>query len=512
VSCDHRVPARRTDSRVVCGRRRGATRLGAAALLVCLGLVVAARFAERSAAETFGAARSRALSTLADVYGAGAEGWRSCDAPGCPSGDQDWGDDSLTYTLALSAGAHPPPALRARMLQLAAAAPDYAKACPRLADCGGWSDVPAWDAIALAREYAITGDPTALRKAEAAFAFITASHRFALGACPGVDYQKPDGGTTGLKTLETDANLVKAALLLYQLTSLPDFLWTAEQHYAAIRTVFYDGRYGLYTVYAFDDGTRCVPLPRRFFASVNGDMIWSGLTLGRLTGEATYTSQARLSEQAVVAHLSDARGVFVDQQAENDVVEPLVEAMYVAAQQGDRLARGWILRNAAAALAERTPDGAFGRFFDGPPPMSPVTVWQANGGLALEIVAGALAARTSAPAGGGWTGSALVARQLATLPATFAFHGSGIALYGTLGEHCCEAGHARLLVDGAQLADTTGVWQNKSSVLRSIPGTVLFAWRWPAAGRHTITLLPGVPNLKEGGPFLHIGAVRILRG
>jgi hypothetical protein len=39
---------------------------------------------------------------------------------------------------------------------------------------------------------------------------------------------------------------------------------------------------------------------------------------------------------------------------------------------------------------------------------------------------------------------------------------------------------------------------------QTIPGTVLFAWRWPRAGTHTIRFEPGVANGKEGGPFLHV--------
>jgi hypothetical protein len=59
-------------------------------------------------------------------------------------------------------------------------------------------------------------------------------------------------------------------------------------------------------------------------------------------------------------------------------------------------------------------------------------------------------------------------------------------------------------VDGRETFDGTGIWQNKSSSGRRIPGEILFAWRWPRRGRHTITFAPGVPNGKEGGSFLHL--------
>jgi hypothetical protein len=91
------------------------------------------------------------------------------------------------------------------------------------------------------------------------------------------------------------------------------------------------------------------------------------------------------------------------------------------------------------------------------------------------------------------------------------FRGSGIALLGSLGEKCCESGHASVLIDGRETFDQTGIWQNKSSSGRSIPGTVLFAWRWTNVGTHTLTFEPGTPNGKEGDPFLHLVGYELLR-
>jgi hypothetical protein len=73
---------------------------------------------------------------------------------------------------------------------------------------------------------------------------------------------------------------------------------------------------------------------------------------------------------------------------------------------------------------------------------------------------------------------------------TLWFDGSGIALYGTLGERCCEPGHAQVFVDGRPTADETGIWQDKSSLGATIPGTVLFAWSGPRSGHHTLLLVP----------------------
>jgi hypothetical protein len=212
----------------------------------------------------------------------------------------------------------------------------------------------------------------------------------------------------------------------------------------------------------------------------------------------------------VGTYLVDGRGVFADLQAENDVVEPLVEAMYVLARDGQGFARRWIVRNAAAALAARAGDGSFGRFFDGPPPVTAVTAWQTNGGLALEIAAAALAPKAAVDLKAPWQTAVHVSREVSTLPATLSFRGSGIALIGTLGEQCCEAGHARVVLDGRETFDETGIWQNKSSSGRSIPNTVLFAWRWRSAGTHTLAFEPGAPNGKEGGPFLQLAGYEVL--
>ena len=39
--------------------------------------------------------------------------------------------------------------------------------------------------------------------------------------------------------------------------------------------------------------------------------------------------------------------------------------------------------------------------------------------------------------------------------------------------------------------------------------TVLFAWRWPRPGPHTIAFASGVANGKEGAGFLHLRAYLI---
>jgi hypothetical protein len=39
---------------------------------------------------------------------------------------------------------------------------------------------------------------------------------------------------------------------------------------------------------------------------------------------------------------------------------------------------------------------------------------------------------------------------------------------------------------------------------------VLFAWRWPTRGTHTLTFQPGIANAKEGGSFLHLVGYELL--
>jgi hypothetical protein len=452
---------------------------------------------------TYGQAGAAALASLLRLYYAGNGLWNVCDSPSCGADNRDWGADGLTYALWLrwqtTHDASLPPVLSA----LAGTAPPYAAPCD-LPACGGWSDVPQWDSIAASREYEALGKLQALNEAESAYAFVANANAYALGACPDVRYQQPGGGTNRLKTLESDGNAIKAAILLYRATSDATYLTAAETHYAAVRAHFLDPKVPLYTTYVFDDDRTCTQLPHRFFASVNGDLIWSGLELSRITGNDAYLRQAVTTARAVATRLNDPAGIYADLQAENDLAEPLVEAMYeLAVQAHVAFARSWILTNAAAALGARAPDGAFGRFWDGPPPSTTVTQWQTAGGFALEFAAAALDPDGAVMPVDRWAGARLVARKLGP-SSTVTFTGSEIAFYGTLGEDCCEAGHARVFVDGRETFDHTGIWQDKSSSGKPIPNTVLFAWRWPARGRHTVAFAPGLPNGKEGGPFLDV--------
>jgi hypothetical protein len=496
----HPITIRGANDTVGSGRRR---RLSAV-LCTVVSLTVLTAGATAEPVRTFADAGRDATSSLLGVWYAGDGAWRACNAADCATGNSDWGYDSLTYVLAGRYTATHDRRLLGPLRALVQSAPTYPAPCTAVSGCDSWSDVPEWDAIALMDEYTSTRNPAALAKAEAAFAFVESSSAYALGACPRILYQQPGGALNQLKTLETDANLIKAALLLYGATHGRSYLAAARSHYDAVRAYYLDASVALYSVYVFDDGSTCTQVPRRFFASVNGDMIWSGVELWRDTGDRAYLDQAISTGRAVDQRLGDARGIFTDLQAENDIVQPLVEGMAVLAWQGHAFARAWILRNAAAALSARAKDGSFGRFFDGPAPDGTITAWQANGGLALEIAAAQLAPKLRTPGVGAWASAATVSADVTALPSTITIEGSGVALLGMLGEQCCEAGHARVVIDGRETFDQTGIWQNKSSSGRSIPGAVLFVWRWPTGGSHTLTFEPGVENGKEGGAFLHL--------
>jgi len=201
-------------------------------------------------------------------------------------------------------------------------------------------------------------------------------------------------------------------------------------------------------------------VPGRYFGSVNGNMIWAGLYLARATGDAAYLGQAVATARAVARHLGDATGVYADLQAENDVTEPLVEAMYDLATAGRQgFARYWLLAAASAAASGMTASGTYGRFFGGPPPRAPVTAWQVNGGLTLALAAAALDPRGRPADPGFWRHAAFVRHdlRLSGRPVQFTFTGRAVAIIGTIGEVCCQPGHAQVFRMHAN--DGTGLEQ-----------------------------------------------------
>lgn len=436
------------------------------------------------------------------VFYAGNGAWRDCNTLNCRSHDSDWGADSATYSLFMRWNTMHDPSIRFTMAQLLNNGPQYGDPCDG-APCAAWSDTPAWDAVAFMREAEVLDEnPQAIAKAKAALRYAEQSRAFQGGACTGVPFQLPQPNESDVKTLETDANLMKADLLVYAATHERSYLNDALMRYGDDRTWFLDRDAGMYTVHVRDDGTQCVQVPDRFFASVNGDMIWSGLQLWRYTGQRHFFDEAVETAQSVDRNLSDSRGVFVDLQGENDVEEPLVEAMYDLASDGDLgFARDWIVRNATAALSARAADGTFSRLFDGPP-QGMTSIWESNGGIALEIAAGALNPVAATGAADVWNGGSSVGKTITKLPATVVFNGAGIALSGTISE-LCTSGHVHVFIDGVETFDRTGLWQNHTMPHGE---SVFFAWRWTSPGLHVIQLEPANDTL-AGVDLLHLDAL-----
>ncbi len=280
----------------------------------------------------------------------------------------------------------------------------------------------------------------------------------------------------------------------------------------AIRAHFLDPAAPLYTVYVFDDGTACTQVPHRFFASVNGDMIWSGFELARLTGKQAYRAQSLATARAAASDLNDAAGVFTDLQAENDIAEPLVEAMLARWRRptraspatGSSRTRGQRCRPARPTA--RSAASATGR-----PPRAAVTAWQTAGGLALEIAAGALDPSGSAqPVTGVGRGASAWNARLGR-PGRSTSPDRRIAILGTLGEKpAAKQGTRACSSTGARPSTAPGSGRTSRARASAFPAPMLFAWRWPRPGPHTIQFEPGVPNAKEGGSFLHVRAYLVL--
>ncbi|HEX4622407.1 MAG TPA: hypothetical protein VH208_12660 [Myxococcaceae bacterium] len=457
-------------------------------------------------ATTFGDYSAQVALALEQDLWAGGGHWHSCEG-GCGRGNRDWGNDSLTFTLFMRWNATHDPSLVPLFQELENSATDYVGLTCNGIDCPDWSDMPAWDAVAAERDFEVTGDAHALQIALDAYRHVSDASAYAQGACPDILYQRAGGGGGGLKTLETESNLIKAALLLFQRTGRPDLLLDAKTRYAAVRQHYLDPHLPLYTTYLFDDGKQCTPLPGRFFASVNGNMAWNGFALQEATGDPTFGVEALATLGQWDVQLSDNRGVYANLEADNDVSEPLIEAMLeqAARDRPPSFARDWIHRNAEAAIRNaRVPQGLYGRFFDGPQPPAAINDWQTNGGLALAVAAATLEPDYVVAPGSDWDNAQSVSQEISALPASLSFTGSGIALLGTLGEECCESGHASLSVDGAPTVDATGIWQNKSATGRSFDDAVLFAWQWRQSGSHVLTFDVPDTNAKEGGPFLHV--------
>jgi hypothetical protein len=491
--------------------------VGSVSLLVTCSIGTSAERAlkphrRQLAGPTYASLAHKSIFMLEHTFYNGSGLWHMCVPLGvCNTKNKDWGSDSLTYDLYLRWQVAKDPTVVPLLARLAQTGIRWTPAK------FGSSDNIMWDAIAEVREYQVTGSKLALAKGEAALAGLTAgrSAGFATGACPAISYQWRFGHRgASMKTLETDSNYVKAALLLYQVTRNLAYLRDAELRYAAIRRYYLSPSAPLYTNFVIDNGKSCRAVPGIFLGSVNGNMIWSGATLAADTKHRFYLHEAIATARAVRDHLSDGVGIYNGLFADIDVGEPLIEAMYeLATTYHQGFARNWLLTTASAASGAVNSRYEFGRFYDGPPPAGEVTSWAVNGGIALMTAAAALDP-TGRPADPDfWNHAAWVRDNLSLTGANLPIHftGRAMAIVGTIGSICCRAGHAWVAVDGAPTFSQVGIWQNRSSPSRRLNNQVLFAWRWRSAGPHTVTILRASYNPLQGGAYFHMAGYLVVR-
>ena len=178
------------------------------------------RWHVKTATGDYASRATRAVSLLERRFYNGTGLWHMCFKLSCSTKNRDWGSDSLTYVLylrwMLTRDRSVPPIMRTLASTAHAWVPGDR----------GSSDTVMWDAIAEAREYQVTRSPVALAKSVQAFRWVDSvmALGFGTGACPDIDYQWPHGGDTGLKTLETATNYIKAALLLREITGSAAYL------------------------------------------------------------------------------------------------------------------------------------------------------------------------------------------------------------------------------------------------------------------------------------------------
>lgn len=450
----------------------------------CAGLLAcgASGYGRASDAGVYAEAGEQATHALIADYYDGAGRWRECDLASCTVANSDWGTDAATDALYLRWATTNDPGVQSILKSLIATSLAYPAPCEKRS-CSYWSDTAAWDAVALARIYEATGDAQALSRAEDAYRFVTGSRAYLAGACSTVPYQEAIASGSDIKTLETLANETKSALLLYRATGDASYLRDARAQYGDARAYFLDEATQLYVVHVHDNGRSCEAEHARYLASVNGLMIWNGVELQHVTHKPGYLDDAVATADAIGEAFSDGDGIFADTGGDNDVVEPLIEGMYALAKDGDTESRDWILRNASVALGARGTDGSFARFFNGPPQAVP-SIWESNGGFALEIAAAALNPSGAVSGIPSWREATIDVGSVRALPAAFTVEGSAFALAGTMNAACMKH-HLLVSIDGVPISNRAGLWQNHALNERA---HVVFAWQWRTVGSHTITI------------------------
>jgi hypothetical protein len=186
------------------------------------------------AASTFAEYGNQVVLALKQDLWTGGGQWSNCDG-GCGHSNKDWGNDALTFVLYLRWLATHDSSLVPMFRDLTESATSYGTLSCNGVVCFDWSDMPEWDAVANAREFEVTGERRARELAETAYRHVANSNAYRGGACPEIRFQRPGGGGGGLKTLETDSNAIKAAMLLWTQTGNDRYLRDAAATYQAVR-------------------------------------------------------------------------------------------------------------------------------------------------------------------------------------------------------------------------------------------------------------------------------------
>ena len=150
----------------------------------------------------------------------------------------------------------------------------------------GLSDVPLWDSIAAAREYQVTGNLAALRKAEALSASWPTRSSSRSAPARASSTSSPAAAAPSSRPWRPAPTTSRPPLLLYQITTPRSYLTQARGPVPGGPAVLpVPGRPALHRLRVRQRVVLHARCPGRYFGSVNGNMIWAGYYLAQATGQ-----------------------------------------------------------------------------------------------------------------------------------------------------------------------------------------------------------------------------------